>query len=179
MRVISASLALAMFCLPFFAMAQQKPPKPTPHAAPDAGGPKAIGHFDAWTAATNVEAGQHICYAFTRAQSSSPAVPGRGDVVLTVAQRPGGRDAVAISAGFAYPANASVQVQVDQTNLDFYIAQRSAFARDGHTAVAAFQKAPTLVVRSPAPKAGNVSDTFSLRGFNGAYAAISKACPAK
>ena len=55
-----------------------------------------------------------MCYAFTRAQSSAPAVPGRGDVVLTVTERTGGRDAVAISAGFAYAANAAVAVNVDQ-----------------------------------------------------------------
>jgi len=48
-----------------------------------------------------------------------PAVPGRGKVVLTVTQRQGGRDAVAISAGFSYAANAAVAVQVDQANFDF------------------------------------------------------------
>lgn len=153
-----------------------KPPAKT-HASTTAG-PKAIGKFEDWTAATNREAGQTVCYAFTRAQASTPAVSGRGDVVLTVTERSGGRDAVALSAGFAYAANADVSVVVDQQPpLDFYTAQRSAFARDGHMAVQAFLKGRQVVVHSPGPKAP-VSDTFSLRGFNAAYAAIAKACPA-
>jgi hypothetical protein len=154
--------------------AQAKPPaKP---ATPPAG-PKKIGTFDDWTAATNKEGGQTVCYAFTRAQASTPALAGRGDVVLTVTERPGGRDAVAISAGFAYAANAAVKVKTDTAEFDFYTAQRSAFARDGKATVQAFQKSKQAVAQSPAPK-GVVADTFSLKGFSAAYAAIVKTCPA-
>jgi invasion protein IalB len=150
------------------------PAHPTPVAAP-----KALGKYEDWTAATHVEAGQTVCYAFTRAASSSAQVSGRGDVVLTVTERADGRDAVAISAGFAYAANAAATVEVDQTKLDFYTAQRNAFARDGHAAVAAFSKGSKAVAHSPAPHNATVNDTFSLRGFSAAYAAITKACPAK
>ena len=104
-------------------------------------------------------------------------MPGRGDVVLTVTQRPTGRDSVAISAGFAYPQNAEVTVQVDQAALNFYTSQRSAFARDGGQAVAAFMRGRQAVARSPGPRNVPVADTFSLRGFAAAYAAIVKACP--
>jgi hypothetical protein len=142
-----------------------------------AAGPKAIGRFDDWTAATHSESGQTVCYAFTRVQTSAPPVSGRGSVVLTVTQRPSGRDAVAIESGLAYAANTSVTVQVNQTGLDFYTAGRDAFARDGKAAVAAFKGASRAIARSPAPK--EVTDTFSLKGFGQAYAAIVKACPAK
>jgi len=153
--------------------------KPQPKPAFQAAGPKPIGKFEDWTAATNKEGGQTVCYAFTRAASSAPAVSGRGDVVLTVTERPSGRDAVAISAGFAYPPNASVAVVIDaQPALDFYTAQRSAFSRDGHMAVERFLKGRQLVATSPSPKGARVTDSFSLRGFHAAYAAIVKACPA-
>ena len=69
-------------------------------------------------------------------------------------------------------------VQVDQTGLDFYTAQRDAFARDGKAAVAAFQKgeqAHRALAR--AAQRQQVTDTFSLKGFTAAYAAINKACP--
>lgn len=138
--------------------------------------PKSIGKFDDWQAATHVEAGQTVCYALTRARSSAPKLPGRGDVVLTVTQRPALRDAVALSAGFAYAANAAVTVEVGQTSLDFYTDKRSAFARNGAGAIAAFQRGAQAVAKSPAPKAA-VVDTFSLKGFAAAYAAIVKACP--
>jgi invasion protein IalB len=177
MRAFPVLLALLSVAPVADALAQTKP-RPA-HAAQPAG-PKAIGKFDDWTAATNKEAGQTVCYAFTRAQASAPAVSGRGDVVLTVTERGSGRDAVALSAGFAYAANASVTVTVDQFPAqEFYTAQRSAFARDGHAAVQGFLKGKQVVARSPAPKAATVSDTFSLRGFNAAYAAIAKACPTK
>lgn len=152
--------------------AQQKP------AARGEAGPKAIGTFGDWVAATHVEAGQTVCYALTRARSSAPALAGRGEVVLTVTQRPALRDAVAISAGFAFGANAAVAVEIGQTSLDFYTAQRSAFARNGAAAVAAFQKGSQAVARSPGPRAPLV-DTFSLKGFSAAYAAINKACPGR
>lgn len=185
MRVPIILAALLAALAPCSAIAQvrsaAKPVAPVHTAAPAAkpAGPKAIGKFEEWTAATSLEGGQSVCYAFTRAQSSAPTLPGRGDVVLTVTERPAGRDAVALSAGFAYAANAKVELTVEQVSLDFYTAQRSAFARDGHAAVMAFLKSKQIAATSPGPKSGAVTDQFSLKGFNAAYAAISKACPPK
>ena len=154
------------------------PQKPLPHAAKAGGGPQPIGTFEDWTAATNKEGGQTICYAFTRARASTPALAGRGDVVLTVTERPAGRDAVAISAGFAFAANAAGRLTVDAAGFDLYTAQRSAFARDGHAAAVAMQRGRQAVAHLPGPKGAEVADTFSLKGFPQAYAAIVKRCPA-
>lgn len=178
-------LLLVSLLLPVSAAgaAETKPPaKPAaaPVAAkPSTAKPAAIGKFEDWTAATNTEAGQKVCYAFVRASGSTPSVPGRGEVVLTVTQRPQGRDAVAISAGFAYPANAAVTVAVETTILEFYTSQRSAFARDGGASVKAFMRGRQVVAKSPQAKGPAVTDTFSLKGFSAAYAAITKACPPK
>ena len=164
------------------ALAQPRPLHPPVHPAPvrPANAPRPIGKWDDWQAATHQEGGALVCYAFTRASASAPALPGRGDVVLTVTQRPaGGRDAVAISAGFAYAAGAEASVQVDGAQLPFYTANRSAFARDGRAVVAALERGRSAVARSPGPRQAQVSDTFSLRGFTPAYAAINRACPAR
>jgi hypothetical protein len=178
-------LAACLLALP--AAAETKKSAANSHAkaaanheqASSSGGPRQIGKYEEWVAATHQESGQTVCYAFTRAQGSVPALTGRGPVVLTVAERPSGRDAVAMEAGFSYAPNASVTVQVDQTGLDFYTAQRNAFARDGKAAVAALNKGSRAIARSPGPKDQTVTDTFSLKGFSAAYAAIVKACPAK
>jgi hypothetical protein len=172
---------LALFALVVLAAlpasaATKKAAQPTDKPA---AGPKAIGKFDDWTAATHQESGATVCYAFTRVQSSAPTLPGRGPVILTVAQRPSGRDSVAIEVGFNYAPNATVTVQVDQTGLEFYTDKRNAFARDGKAAVSAFGKGGRAIARSPGPKEATVTDTFSLKGFTPAYAAILKACPAK
>ena len=183
MRLITGLVAGALcagpaLALPAYGQARPARPARAPHAtSPNA--PKSIGKFEDWQAATHSEAGQTVCYAFTRVQSSTPAVPGRGDVVLTVTQRPTGRDAVAISAGFAYPAGSEVTLAAEKAELPFYTSGRSAFARDGHAVTVAFDKARNAVAKSPGPKGVQVSDTFSLRGFAAAYAAINKACAAK
>jgi len=167
------------------AVAQTRPAHPPAHAAPPRpapSGPKRIGKWEDWQAATHQEAGQPVCYAFTRPTASSPAIPGRDvarDVVLTVTERQGGRDAVALSAGFEYAQNAEVELVADGVTLPFYTSKRSAFARDGKAATALFGKARQAVARSPGPRGTAVSDTFSLRGFAQAYAAINKACPAR
>jgi hypothetical protein len=153
--------------------ASAAPAKPAAKAA----GPQSIGKFEDWTAATHQEGGQTVCYAFTRAQTSSPALPNRGSVILTVTERPSLRDTAAIDAGFTYPPNTNVTVQVDQTGLDFYTSGRNAFARDGKAVVAAFGRGSRAIARSPGAK--EVTDSFSLKGFGAAYAAIVKACPAK
>ena len=184
MRALNVCLAVLLAGLTSLpAVAQPKPaPRPSApaHTAPArAASPKEIGKFDDWIAAIHMEAGQTVCYAFTSAQSSQPAIPGRSGVVLTVTERTTPRDSVAISAGFAYAPNAAVAVTADTATFEFYTAQRSAFARDGRAVVAALQKASKLVAKSPAPKNTQVSDSFSLRGFSAAYAAIVKACPPK
>ena len=169
-------LALLAPGLPAHA-ADPKPTRSAAQAAPgsQAPGPKSMGTFEDWQAATHQEAGALVCYAFTRAAPSDPAAPGQGEAVLTVTHRTGGRDTVAVTSGTAYPAGSAVQVQVNQTQLPFYTNARSAFARDGKATVAAFEKGRTAVARSPGRR--GASDTFSLRGFTAAYAAINKACP--
>ncbi|MFL5257852.1 MAG: invasion associated locus B family protein [Rhodopila sp.] len=172
-RRLALLSAAVLVALPAIAAAPKKA------AEKSAAGPKAIGKFDDWTAATHQEGGATVCYAFTRAQSSSPALSGRGPVILTVTERPTGRDTVAMEAGFNFAPNASVTVQVDQAGLEFYTDKRNAFARDGKAAVTAFGKGSRAIARSPGPKEATVTDTFSLKGFGPSYAAILKACPAK
>ncbi len=153
----------------------------TPPAAP---AQKPVAKYGDWRTTTHTEAGQIVCYAYTPATSSQPAMVGRGQVSLTVTQRPGGpRDAVAVAPGFAYAPNATVVGSVDGAALEFYTNQRYAFALHGPQAVQAFLKGSLVQVLSPNPKAGpkggQVTDSFSLKGFSAAYAAINKACPAK
>jgi len=174
-----AAIVILAVCLTAPAVAATSHPGRPAHAKARTDEPKPLGHYENWVAATHLEGGQTVCYAFTRAQSSAPKLPGRGDVVLTVTQRPSGRDAVAISAGYAYPANAAVKLRMDPAEFELYTAQRSAFARDGHAAVAAFLKGREAVARGPGPRNVAVTDNFSLRGFVAAYAAINKACPAR
>ena len=172
---ITPMLCLAML-LAVPAAAQQK--KEPPHQAAS-NAPKELATYDDWIAASHGEGAQMVCYALTRAKTSTPSLPGRGQVVLTVSERPTVRDTVAIKAGFDYAKDAAVTVQVDQTGLDFYTRGSDAYARDSKAAVAAFQRGERAIARSPGPHKEQVTDTFSLKGFSAAYAAVVKACPEK
>src|SRR5689334_21868281 len=84
--------------------APPSPAAPRHHPAPAkpparTGAPTPIGKFGDWQAATVEQAGQLACYAFTRPIRSTPRLPGRGEVVLTVTERGANRDVVAITAG--------------------------------------------------------------------------------
>jgi invasion protein IalB len=163
-------LCLALVALP--ALAQQRPAAPAQQP-----GPRQLGSFRDWTAATHQENGQKICYAFTRASKTEPA---RQGVVLTVTHRPAGRDAVALSAGYAYPRNAEVTMAIGQTNLPFYTGGNSAFAREGAAVVAAMRGGSRAVMRGPgAGGRGNANDQISLAGFSAAYDAIARECPVR
>ena len=74
MRSLPLYLATLLAATPSLAQTRNAHPaaaRPATHPAPTA--PKAIGKFDDWTAATHQEGGQTVCYAFTRAATSTPA----------------------------------------------------------------------------------------------------------
>jgi len=148
-----------------------------PADAQPAAGPRRLGVFQSWTAATHTENGQKVCYAFARA-SRSEGVPNRREVILVVTHRPAGRDQVALRAGYAYPREAAVTLTVGTTELAFYTGGDAAFARDGRAALAAFRTGREAVARGPGPGSrGQATDSFPLAGFGAAYDAIGRECP--
>jgi hypothetical protein len=180
MRFFLWLLGLLMLCAPS-AWAERHAPASHPRGVvteTKPAEPRSIGRFFDWQAATHDEGGQPACYAFTRAVS-----PGRGDaaarnVILTVTQRQGGRDAVAISTGSLQLGSIEPVMDVGAAHLGFYAAEGSLFARDGHAVAATFSHthARSATIRVPSPH-GNVNLSFSLHGFEAAYAATNKACP--
>jgi hypothetical protein len=142
-----------------------------------AGAPSFIGQFGQWIVATRNEADAKTCFIFTRAEASAQHIPGRGDVVLSVTRRAIRRDVVALSAGFLLAGHEDAPLQAGQTRMLFYIAGRSAFARDNQAAIDAFKHESSVTARLNGPRGIAATDHFSLRGFNGAYAALMKACP--
>ncbi|WP_298215394.1 invasion associated locus B family protein [Acidocella sp.] len=151
-------------------------------AAAWAAGPTPLGpnggQHGAWIAATYGSGDGKVCYAFTRVQSSKPAIQSRGKVMLTVTERKGSRDEVSIAAGYIYPKDAKVTLTVGSKSFDFYTDQDFAFTASGKDAVAAFQAGDGATVTGPGPRGKiTVTDQFSLAGFSDAYKAITTACP--
>ena len=171
-------LFLTLAALSFLAPAVA--PAPAFAQARGTAAPQRLGSFGNWTAATHQEGGAKVCYAFTRA-SKSEGGGTRQNVMLTVTQRPQGRDQVAASLGYALrrdAGNDDVSGNVGGNDLRFYGAGSNAFAQEGGAAVAAFKAGHDLVVKGPGPQnKGGTTDTFSLSGFTAAYEAITKECP--
>ncbi len=139
--------------------------------------PVLLGKFGDWKAATHPEAGVTVCYAYTFAKTSRPPMQGRGDVVLTVAQRPHERDGVAVLLGYQVLPHAGARVQAGGKDLHFYLEGRSAFAPHGTEAIAAFSAGREAAGHFPGPRGVMFADIFSLNGFAAAYEASLKACP--
>lgn len=140
-------------------------------------GPRILGVFGRWSAAVDTENGQKLCYAYTSPTRMSHR---RSEVYLSVMHGSQGRNQVGLMAGYRYPRGTSVTTTVGQTRLPFYTEGNSAFARNGAAAVAAFRTGSEAVLRGPRAAGrpqGTVVDTFSLRGFTAAHAAISRECP--
>ena len=142
--------------------------------------PAQLGEFQSWTAATHQEGGQKVCYAFARARAAE-GVPGREarNVMLLVTHRAGGRDQVAARVAYSFARGAEPKLFVGSTELPFYTAGDTAFARDGRAVVAALRGGREALLRGPGPNGrGQAPDTFPLAGFGAAYDAISRECPA-
>lgn len=141
--------------------------------------PARLGAFQDWTAATHQESGQKVCYAFTRSMRSEGAPANRGAVTLTVTHRPGGRDQMALTAGYALARGAESVLAVGTQEFRSYaVVQSSAFFQNGAQLIAALRAGREALARTTGPQGrGNVTDTFSLRGFTAAHEAISRECP--
>jgi invasion protein IalB len=165
MRQVFLSLAILV---PGFAMAAQTGPVPLGSNN---------GKFGDWTAATYGSGAAKACYAFTTAQGSAPAIAGRGAVMLTVTERKAAKDEVTLTAGYDYPAKATVSLNAGGGPIAFYTKGGTAFTSSGTAAITAFQAGSSAIAKSSAPGGVTVTDNFSLAGFSDAYSAITAACP--
>ena len=171
MRAVLPALMLLVAANPAGADPVHAPPRHD-------GAPKSLGKFGQWQLATHSEGDARTCFVFTRAEAGPQHIPGRGDVVLTVTRRPRSHDVVALSAGFVLAGHEDAPLQAGSTKMLFYIAGRSAFARDNAAAIASFGHESSISAKLPGPRGISANDRFSLKGFASAYAALNKACPA-
>jgi hypothetical protein len=146
-------------------------------AAERAAGPMSLGVFADWTAAEYSAGHAHVCYAFTRAIGSAKT-PTAAMIIVT--ERAASRDEVVVNATAPYPAKAEVAFKVgDQAPMSFYTAGSRAFSRDGRESVIAMQRAGAASASWLLKGDRKHEERFSLAGFNAAYGAIVKACPAQ
>ncbi len=135
------------------------------------------GKFGDWTAAMYGDGDSRACYAFTTAAASSVNIPNRGQVLLTVTERPNAHDEVTIAAGYTFPRKAVVSLTSNGSTVTFYTKGDTAFTTNGAEAITAFQQGSTASSTMSLAGGGTVTDNFSLAGFSDAYSAITAECP--
>ena len=148
-------------------------------AAPAADGPKPLGVFSSWTAATYGAGADKACYAFTlsqvpKAAKATKTTPAR----LTVTERGDSRDEISLAQGITYSKHAKVTLTVGSTDLKFFYKDAMAYALHKGPTIQAFLAGNAVTATASAPHAADVVDHFGLDGFSAAYQAIVKACPA-
>ena len=167
-RAVLLTLAMCALALPV----------PDAHAQPK---PGELGKFGVWDTFVDLEAGKPVCYMVAKPSKSDGTYKARGDVMLTITQRPARKEAdvVSIVAGYQYKVDSDVAVNVDKEAWAFFSRGERAWARDSATDKAvtrAILKGNMLVTKGTSIRGTPTTDTFPLSGATKAYNAIMQAC---
>jgi len=144
-----------------------------------------IDTFDDWSAFADKEGGKPLCYMASIPQKSEGDYAQRGDTYVMITHRPAENTVgeVSIRAGYAYKEGSDAEARIDSNQpIKLFTYKDFAWARDAdgdRAMVAAMKAGGTLIVKGTSGRGTLTIDTYSLKGFTAAYAAISKACGVK
>ncbi len=171
--LISFGLLAALLC--FGARAAE--PDPEDERAQ----PSLEGAYYDWSLYELQESGGPVCYLSSGLERSSDAVPRRRPAVILITNRPaeGRRQIVSVYPGYKYEEGSSVLMTIGRKQFHLFTAGDTAWAQEGDDVpiVAAIRSGSTLVVTGRMEKGPTTTDTFSLKGFGAALAALDHACP--
>lgn len=143
-----------------------------------------LGDFGDWSAFQFVENGNKACYMASQPKKAEGDYKKRGDVYAIVTHRPGEklRDEVSVLAGYSYKEGSVVQVTIGGQAFELFTQGDGAWAKEkkaDEALVKAMIKGSSLVAKGTSSRGTKTTDTYSLKGFSKAYAAIGKACGVK
>ncbi|MHA1599872.1 MAG: invasion associated locus B family protein [Alphaproteobacteria bacterium] len=143
-----------------------------------------LGDFGDWSSFQFTEDGNKACYMASQPKKAVGDYKKRGDIYAIVTHRPGEKlhDEVSILAGYSYKEGSTVQVVIGGKTFELFTQGDGAWAKDkkaDKTLVKAMIKGSSMVVKGTSARGTKTSDTYSLKGFTKAYAAIGKACGLK
>ena len=148
------------------------------HTAPALADAVEIGTFQSWSAYSSSNRGQEMCYISSRPVN----VDGKNtkNVFAEVTHRPveHHNNVIDILGGYNFKPDLDATLQIGKATFNLFTHGAAAFAKgdDDLKIVEAMRKADTMTF-SGTDKKGNVSKaTFTLKGMEQAYEAISKSC---
>jgi hypothetical protein len=122
-----------------------------------------------------------ICYALSRPKDTSPKTASRDPAYLFVSFRPAEnvRNEVAFEFGFTAKENAPAEVSVGNTSYALLAKASNAWlknpAEEGQ-AITAMARSGTMTVKTQSARGSNLTDRYSLNGFNKALEHARKEC---
>jgi invasion protein IalB len=145
------------------------------------GEPSLEGAYNDWSLYGLQEGGNLICYLSSGLERSSDTVARRRPAVVLITNRPaeGRKGIVTVDPGYIYEDGGSVLMTIGRRQFHLFARGGQAWAEDAddQQIIAAIRGGSTLVVTGRMKSGPTTTDTFSLRGFGVALAALDRACP--
>lgn len=150
-----------------------------------AAAPELIGEYDDWAAYYYKDGKGTVCYMASTPKKDEGKYSKRGDIYVIITHRPAEKsyDVVNFVAGYTYKTGATVAVKIGKDSFTrLFTDGDKAWGIDDKAdkeLVAAMKRGQRMIVDGISNKGTVTKDTYSLKGFAGAYKAISSKCKKK
>ena len=173
-RIYALLLLACAAAMPVWALYAQE-------AADERADPSLEGAYNDWSLYGMQENGNPICYLSSGLERSSDNVPRKRPAVVLITNRPAEerKGVVSVDPGYIYEDGSQVLMSIGRRQFHLYTKGGQAWAEDGDDpqVIQAIRGGSTLVVTGRMKGGTATTDTFSLRGFGTALAALDRACP--
>ncbi len=144
---------------------------------------KLLGEFESWDAAVITSGKSKSCYAASLPAKKDTKAK-RGEASLMVMHWPGRKrvNMVRVNAGYTYKKNAPAVLRIDKKAYKLFTRRGSAWAETSKldlVLIKAMKGGTTATVEGTTAKGTKTVDTYALKGFAKALAAINKECGVK
>ena len=147
-----------------------------------AAAPQVLGEYGDWTAYHYRDGRGSVCYMVSKPKKDEGKYNKRGDIYAVVTHRPSDKtfDVVNFDAGYPFKNGAPFTVKIGHTTVSsFFTDGEKAWTLDDKTdkqMIALMKGGERMIVDGVSAKGTKTKDTYSLKGFTGAYKAISAKC---
>jgi invasion protein IalB len=172
---------LMLTCAMALLVAEPSPARAADAASGDTQEPSLEGLYNDWSLYGIQENGNLVCYLSSGLEHASDPVPRRRQAFVLITNRPaeGRRGVVSVDPGYTYEDGGTVLMTIGRKQFHLIGKNGSAWAQDNEDPqiLAAIRGGSTLVVTGRMRNGPATTDTFSLRGFPKALAALDQTCP--
>ncbi len=131
-----------------------------------------------------VEGNPAVCWGVSapketiNTRDGKPAQVQRGDILLYVTYRQGGKAEVSFTGGYSFAPGQPVQIEIAGATVDLFVDGEWAFAAPGKDdeIITALKAGQSAVVTGTSARGTKTQDTFSLSGFSAAVEEAAKRC---